>query len=70
MVAPLQLSGKTLGLLLNSQRGQTTAERMILQCDRRAEQRHDAVARELVDGAPVPLYDNRPAVENFGHDLA
>jgi len=34
------------------QRGKAIAQRMILQCDRRAEERHDPVAGEIVDGSP------------------
>jgi hypothetical protein len=48
--------------LLHSQRRITRAHRMILMRDRRPEQRHDAVAHDLVDGPLV-------AMDRFHHVL-
>ena len=46
-VALLDVDGKPLRLLLNAQRRQAGANSVVLQRDRRAEHRHDAVAGEL-----------------------
>ena len=43
---------------------------MVLQRDRRAEHRHDAVTGGLVHGAAVTLHHRSAAVGQLGHDLA
>jgi hypothetical protein len=43
---------------------------MVLQRNRGAEQSHDAVARELVDGVAVVLDDSPATVEQLRHHLA
>jgi hypothetical protein len=58
------------GLLLYAQRGQAPPNRMILEGDGRAEDRHDAVAGEFVQGAAVPRDDLGRAVDQLRHDLA
>ncbi len=69
-VTALNLGGQALCLLLDIQRGQARAESVILQRDRRPEQRHDPIAGELIDRAAVALHDDRCAVHQLGHDLA
>ena len=43
---------------------------MVFIRDRCAEDRHDAVAGELVDGPSVPLHHSSGVIDKFGHDLA
>ena len=49
----LNLNRQPLDLILNTERRQTGAQRVILQCRRRAKHRHDPVAGELVHRAAV-----------------
>ncbi len=42
---------------------------MVLQSDRRAEHRHDAVAGELVHCSAVALHHRGGAIDQVGHDL-
>ena len=63
-VAVLDLGGKPLRLLLNAQRRQAGANSVVLQRNRRAEHRHDAVAGELVHRAAVPLHHRRARLTN------
>ena len=60
----------TVDLLLNVQRRQTCASRVVFQGHRRAEDRHDAVTGELVDRAAVALHHRACTVHEVGHDLA
>ena len=57
-------------LLLNAQCRQTGPSSMVFVRDRCTEDRHDAVAGELVDGAAVPLHHSSGVIDKFGHDLA
>ena len=43
---------------------------MILQCNRRTEERHHPVSGELVDGTAVALYRCRREIDELGHHLA
>ena len=43
---------------------------MVFIRDRCAEDRHDAVAGELVNGPSVPLHHSSGVIDKFGHDLA
>ncbi len=45
-------------------------QRVIFKGDGRAEQRHQPVARELVDSAAVALYHCRGPIEQLVHDFA
>ncbi len=56
--------------LAGCRRSQTSAESVVLQRDRCTEQRHDAVAGELVDRPAVALDNRRATLDQFGHDLA
>ncbi len=49
---------------------QASAKSVILQRGGCAEQRHDAVAGELVDRSAVALHHGRRTVQQLGHDLA
>lgn len=69
-VAPIDLAGKALGLILNAQCGQTRPQRVVLQSGRGTEYRHDPVTGELVDRAAISLHHHRRAVDQLGHDLA
>ena len=52
------------GLLLDAQRRETCAKRMVFQRGRRTENRHDSVTGELVHGAAVPLHHQRERSTN------
>ena len=52
------------------QRRKAGAESVIFQRGRGAEDRHDAVTGELVDGAAIAMHDCGGAVQQVGHDLA
>jgi hypothetical protein len=69
-IALPHVNGKTLGLLLQSQRCQTRSKSVILQRHRRPEHRHDPVTGELVYRATEPLHHCRALVGQFCHDLA
>jgi hypothetical protein len=69
-VSLADIDGKPLRLLLNAQGRQTGPNGVVFQRDRRAEHRHDPVARPLCDRAAVPLHYHRTAVGEVGHDLA
>jgi len=62
-VASLHLERNSLCRLLNLKCREAGAKGMVLQCDRCAEHRHDAVAGELVDGSAVALDHSRRTVE-------
>ena len=55
---------------LNVERRTTCAHGVVLECDRRPEHGHDAVAGELVHRPAVALHDHRRAAEHLAHDLA
>jgi hypothetical protein len=69
-VALTHIDGKPRRLLLKAQGRQTGPNGVVLQRHRRAEHRHDPVARPLCDRAAVPLHHRRTAVGELGHDLA
>ncbi len=69
-VSHLDIDGKPLGLLLNAQRGHASSNSVVLQCHRRPEDRHDAVAGELVHRAAIPLNHHCRTVDQIGHDLS
>jgi len=48
---------------------QACAKGVVLQRGRCSEQRHDAVAGELVDRPAVVVHDGCAAVNQIGHDL-
>ncbi len=52
-----------------TQRRETSADSVILQRHGRTEDRHDAVAGELVHRAAIPLHYRRSTVDQVGHDL-
>ena len=56
--------------LLHPQRRITRAERVILECERRSEQRHDAVAHDLVYRAFVPVHGLHHPLEHWIEDLS
>jgi hypothetical protein len=57
------------GRYLDLQSGDAGAQRVVLECHRGAEQSHQPVAGELVDGAAVTLHHGRGTVEQLVHDL-
>src|SRR5262249_25192609 len=65
--APLQFVPIALEGALDTERGMHRAPRMILMSDRRPEQRHDAIAEELVDRAFVPVDFGEHQLEGAGH---
>ena len=69
-VAVYDIDRKPVRLLLNSYRGKTSADCVVLHCNRCAEHRHDPVAGELIHRASVPLHHRGAAVGKVGHDLA
>jgi putative transposase len=69
-VATFDLRRQPFDLLLDAQRGQTCAGCVVLQCDRRAKDCHDAITGELIDSAAVPLHHRRGSVHQLSHDLA
>jgi hypothetical protein len=66
----LDLDGELLRFLLDRQTRQASTNRVVLQCHRRAEHRHDAIAGETADRAAVPLNHHCRTVDQIGHDLA
>ena len=62
--------GVALHRLLHPQRGVAGAHRVVLVRQRRAEQRHDAVAHHLVDGALVAVHRLHHALEHRVEELA
>jgi len=60
---------RPLGRYLDLQSGDAGAQRVVLECHRGAEQSHQPVASELVDGAAVTLHHGRGTVEQLVHDL-
>ena len=69
-VSTLDLGRQLRGLVLNAQRGEAGANRMILQGDWRSEHRHDPITGELVDRPAVALHDRRRSADQVRHDLA
>ena len=69
-IATGNLDGQALRGLLDVQSRETRAKCMSFQRDWRSEQRHDAVAGELVHGAAVALHHGRRLIDEFGHHLA
>ncbi len=69
-VGAFDFTGQLSSRILNFQRGPACPNGMILQCNWCSEQRHDAVAGELVYRAAVALHDRRRPREELGHDLA
>jgi hypothetical protein len=69
-VVAVNLNREPRDLLLNAERRQTGAQRVIFQCHRRAKDGHDAVPGELVDRAAVALHHRRSAIYQAEHDLA
>jgi hypothetical protein len=67
--AQAQLVGVSAQAVHHMQRGITGAARVILVRDRRAKERHDAVAGELVDEALEALHTVRENLEKAVHDL-
>ena len=67
---PVHLLGVALDRLLHPQRGVARPHRVILVGDRRAEQRHDPVAHDLVDGALVAMDGLHHAFEHGIEELA
>jgi hypothetical protein len=70
VVAPLHVDRYLLCLSLNVERRQAGAKRVILQCNRCPEHRHEAVAGELVHRAAESAHHRGRPVEELGHDLA
>src|SRR5262249_8235748 len=66
--APLQFVPIALEGALDTERGMHRAPRMILMSDRRPEQRHDAVAEELIDGALVAMDFGQHQLEGTSHE--
>ena len=64
------LLGVALDRLLHAQRRVAGAHRVVLVGERRAEQRHDAVAHHLVDGALVAVHRLHHAFEHRIEELA
>ena len=58
----MDFKGESLGFFLDAQGRQAGANSMVLQRDRRTEDRHDAVAGELVHGPAIPLHHRRRTV--------
>jgi hypothetical protein len=69
-VASLHIRGDALCLSLDVERGEACPQCVILQRNRGAEYRHEAVAGELVDAPTAAQYHRRRTVEQLGHDLA
>ena len=69
-VTVLHLARQPDRLLLDGQRGQARPDRVVLQRNRRPEQRHQAIAGELLHRAAVALHRGCAAADQFGHDLA
>ena len=69
-VAARHVRSQALRLRLNVQGGQTCPSSVIFQSFRRAEQRHDSVAGELIQTAAVPLNHCRTTIDQIGHQLA
>jgi len=55
---------------LNVQRSEASPASMIFQRSWRTEDRHDAVAGELIDRSAVTPYNRRGPIEQVGHDVA
>ncbi len=64
------LLGVALDRLLHPQRGIAGADRVVLVGERRAEERHDPVAHDLVDGALVAVDGLHHALEHGVEELA
>ena len=62
--------GVSLHALLHPERRVARAHRVVLMCDRRAEQRHDAVAHDLIHGALVAVDGLHHPFEDWIEDLA
>jgi hypothetical protein len=69
-VVALDVGAQAPRLLLDVQCGEAGTKSVVLQCNRRPEHRHDAVASELVHRPAVALHHRRRAVDQLGHDLA
>ncbi len=68
-VAAGHLGGQHLGHRLDLQRRDAGPQRVVFERHRRAEQCHQAVAGELVDGSAVALDHGGGAVEQLVHDF-
>ncbi len=69
-VVPANLGRVAADGLLHGERGVAGADGVILVSQRRAEQRHDAIAHDLVDGALVTVHRLHHAVEDGVQQLA
>jgi hypothetical protein len=69
-VAALDLGREPGSLFLDVQRRRTCAKCVVLQGDWRTENRHDAVAGELIDHAAPALHHPCGPSDQLGHDLA
>jgi hypothetical protein len=69
-VAAVSLRGDKCDCVLDAQRSQAGAQRVVFQRGRCAEYRHDAVASELIHCPTKTLHNGRRAGDELGHDLA
>ena len=69
-VTSVDIESQLLRLFLEVKCGQARAKGMVLQGHRSSENRHDAVAGELVHRSAVALHDHTRALDQFCHDLA
>ena len=69
-VTALHLRGQRQNLGLDVQRGQARAKSMVFQRFRGAEERHDSIAGELVQGATVAPDDGGRAGDHVAHQFA
>ena len=70
IVASKYFRGQLFGHCLDLQRSEASPHGVVFKRSRRAEHRHDAVARELARRTAVARHHGRGPVEQFGHDLA
>jgi hypothetical protein len=69
-VTVVNIRGEWLRVRLDRHTRQAGTNRVVLERHRSPEHRHDAVARELVDGAAEALHNYGAAVREIGHDFA